>query len=174
MPHLVKMDKKYSKKGLRILAPEVQGSSVEAIETLVKKHKINYPIMKGSTRAPNMKGIPHSVVFNTAGELVFEGHPMDPEFDKSIKKALKDVEVADADADDGGGLFAKPLIAQRIWTNSEGKPLVAAVTAIEGENVMFKLKNGKKIPYPIAKLSEADQKLIKEASPGSDGESEDE
>ena len=46
MPHLVKMDKKYSKKGLRILAPEVQSSSVEAIEKLVKEHKINYPIMK--------------------------------------------------------------------------------------------------------------------------------
>ncbi len=172
MPHLVKMDKKYSKKGLRILAPEVQSSSVEAIEKLVKEHKINYPIMKGSTRAPNMKGIPHSVVFDASGELVFEGHPMSPDFDKAIKKALKDVEVVDED--DDGGLFAKPLIAQRTWTNSEGKPLVAAVTAIEGENVMFKLKNGKKIPYPIAKLSEADQKLIKEASPDSDEETEDE
>ena len=172
MPHLVEMDKKYGKKGLRILAPEVQGSPVEAIEKLVKEHKINYPIMKGSTRAPNMKGIPHSVVFDAAGELVFEGHPMDPEFDKSIKKALKDVKVAKEEEDDGGGLFAKPLIAQRTWTNAEGKPLVAAVVAIEGENVKFKLKNGKETSYPIAKLSEDDQKLIKEASSDSDEEDE--
>ncbi|MDA7881290.1 hypothetical protein N9A94_03210 [Akkermansiaceae bacterium] len=170
MPHLVKMDKKYSDKGLRILAPEVQGSSVEDIEKLVKEHKINYPIMKGSTRAPNMKGIPHSVVFNPAGEIVFEGHPMNPDFDKSIKTALKDVKVADAD--DKGGLFAKPLIAERTWTNSEGKPLVASVIAIKGENVEFKLKTGRKIPYPIAKLSEDDQELIKKASSGSDEDDE--
>jgi len=167
MPHLVQMDKKYGKKGLRILAPEVQGSPVAAIEKLVKEHKITYPIMKGTTNPPSLNGIPHSVVFNAAGELVFEGHPMSPDFDKSIKKALKDVKL---DGGDEGGLFGKPLIAQRTWTNEAGKPLVAAVLAVDGEKVKFKLKNGQETSYPIAKLSEEDQELIKEVSPDSDEE----
>jgi len=158
------MDKKFGKKGLRILAPEVQGSPVESIEKLVEDHKIKYPIMEGSTMAPNMKGIPHSVVFNPAGEIVFEGHPASPDFEKAIKTALKDVDAEEEEEDDEGGFFAKPLIAQRTWTNDEGKPLVAAVLVIGAEKVTFKLKNGQEVPYPIAKLSEADQKLIKEKS----------
>jgi hypothetical protein len=164
------MDKKYGKQGLRILAPEVQGSPVAAIEALAKKHKITYPIMKGTTNPPSLNGIPHSVVFNAAGEVVFEGHPMSPDFDKSIKAALKDVKLDDGGGGDDGGLFAKPLIAQRTWTNTEGKPLVAAVLAVEGEKVKFKLKNGQETNYPIAKLSEEDQELIKDVSPDSDDE----
>ena len=157
------MDKKFGKKGLRILAPEVQNSAVGDIEALVKEHKIEYPIMKGSTRAPNMRGIPHSVVFNAKGDLVFEGHPMSDEFEDSIKDALKEVEAGGGD-DDDNDFFAKfkPLIEERTWTNSEGKPLVASVVAIKEDEVVFKLKNGKEVPYPIAKLSDEDQELIKE------------
>lgn len=156
------MDKKFGKKGLRILAPEVQGSAVGDIEALVKEHKITYPIMKGSTRAPNMRGIPHSVVFNAKGDLVFEGHPMSDEFEDSIKDALKEVDMADeGDEDDFFAKF-KPLIEERKWTNSEGKPLVASVIAIKEDEVVFKLKNGREVPYPITKLSEEDQKLIEE------------
>lgn len=162
------MDKKFGKKGLRILAPEVQGSPVDAIEALVKEHKIEYPIMKGSTRGPNMQGIPHSVVFNAKGDLVFEGHPMSDDFEKSIKEALREVEDEEEDDDDDFWAKRKPLIAERTWTNAEGKPLVAAVVAINDENVTFKLKNGKEVPYPIAKLSEEDQELIKEKAESED------
>lgn len=155
------MDKKFGKKGLRILAPEVQNSAVGDIEALVKEHKISYPIMKGTTRAPNMQGIPHSAVFNAKGELIFEGHPMSDDFEKAIKGALKEVDEPDEKEDD---FFAKPklLFEERTWTNAEGKPLVAAVIALKGDNVIFKLKNGKEVPYLVAKLSEEDQKLIKE------------
>jgi len=156
------MDKKFGKKGLQILAPEVQGSSVDAIEALVKEHKIEYPIMKGSTRGPNMQGIPHSVVFDSYGELVFEGHPMSDDFEKAVKDALRDVKDEEEDDDDDFWNRGKPVIAERTWTNEEGKPLVASVMEIKDEKVVFKLKNGRKVPYPIAKLSEDDQKLIAE------------
>lgn len=167
MPHLVEMDKRYRKKGLRILAPEVQGSTKEAIETVIEDNKVEYPIMKGTQRAPNMKGIPHALVFNAAGEVVFEGHPMNEEFDRSIKKALRDVK-AEAEDEGGDDFWAKdePLIPERMWTNTDGKSVTAAVLSVNGENVRLKLKNGRETDYPLSKLSEEDQELIKGAASG--------
>lgn len=164
------MDKRYGKKGLRILAPEVQGSPVDSIEALVKKHKIEYPIMKGTTRPDGMRGIPHSVVFDAEGELIFQGHPADPEFDKTIKKALRDVKEEEEEEDSFFSKPAEPVIAEREWTNAEGKTITAAVLSIDGETVKFKLKNGRETNYPVAKLSEEDQEFLKEKASESAGD----
>ena len=66
-------------------------------------------------------------------------------------------------------MVSKPLIDKRIWTNSEDKKITASVLSVEGDNVQFKLSSGKKVKYPIAKLSEEDQDLIKEAATKKEG-----
>jgi len=160
MPHLVEVEKKYRKKGLRLIAAEMQNSSKDRIEAIVKEHKIEFTVTNGVRGPVSVRGIPHAIVFGADGKIVFNGHPASEDFEKSIQAAVKDVQAEPEE--EKGGLFAKDLIPERTWTNSEGKPLVAAVTEINGESVIFKLKNGRKVPYAINKLSEEDQKLIKE------------
>ena len=154
MPHLVEVEKKYRNKGLRVIAAEMQNSPKDRIEAIVKEEKMEFTVTKGVRGPVSVRGIPHAIVFN--------GHPASEDFEKSIKAAVKDVEAAPEE--EKGGLFGKELIAERTWTNSEGKPLVASVTEIKDDSVVFKLKNGRKVPYAINKLSEEDQKLIKEHS----------
>ena len=161
MPHLVEMDKKYSRKGLKIIAAEVQGSSKQAIGKIIEENNAGFTVTKGAQGPVSIAGIPHAVAFGADGKLIFKGHPASEEFKDVVKKALKDVEVV---KENPGGLAALgDAIEQRTWTNSEGVKMVAAVTKIDGDKVIFRLqKNGKIVPYPISKLSEEDQKLIKE------------
>ena len=160
MPHLVEMDKKYSRKGLKIIAAEVQGSSKQAIGKIIEENNAGFTVTKGAQGPVSIAGIPHAVAFGADGKLIFKGHPASEEFKDVVKKALKNVEVVE---EDPVGLAALgDAIEQRTWTNSEGVKMVAAVTKIDGDKVIFRLqKNGKIVPYPISKLSEEDQKLIK-------------
>jgi hypothetical protein len=50
------------------------------------------------------------------------------------------------------------------WTNSEGRTIRAGFGGIEGANVVLKMPNGQKIPYPIDKLSPESQKQAKESA----------
>ena len=94
------------KKGLVVVAPEVQGSSPDAIAKIVDEGKIEYTVTQGM-RGPSLgRGIPHMAVFDVHGKLVFSGHPMDPEAEKSIKAALKEVEGGD---EMSSGLAARPV-----------------------------------------------------------------
>ena len=165
MPHLVQMEKKYAKKGLTIVAPEVQGSSVEAIEKMADDKKLNYTITKSISGPSLSRGIPSMAVFDTKGKLVFVGHPMSRDAEKVVKDALKEVKMTDSDSD-AGSIFDKTpdLVAQRTWKNSEGKAIEATLVSLEGNTGHFKFSNGKKFDYDITKLSADDQSVIKEAS----------
>ena len=161
MPHLVEMDKKYSNKGLKIIAAEVQGSSKQAIGKIIEENNAGFTVTKGAQGPVSIAGIPHAVAFGADGKLIFKGHPASEEFKDVVKKALRDVEVVE----ENPGVLAAlgDVIEQRTWTNSEGVKMTAAVTKIDGDKVIFRLqKNGKTVPYLISKLSEEDQKLIKE------------
>ena len=161
------MDKRYKNKGLTVIGEEVQGSSKDDIAAVAKDHRIGFSITKGSTRPSTMKGIPHAVVFDASGKLIFAGHPADDNFDRTVKKALRGV---DADSGSSSGSKSrllpdapKPVIDSRTWTNEAGKKITASVLSIDGDKVKFKLSNGKEVNYPIAKLSDEDQELIKES-----------
>ena len=162
MPHLVELEKKYRKRGLRVIAAEMQNSSKDRIEAIVKEHKMEFTVTNGVRGPVSVRGIPHAIVFDSDGKIVFNGHPASEDFEKSIKSAVKNVQAEPEEEE--GGLFAKDLIPERTWTNSEGKPLVASVTEIKADSVVFKLKNGHKVPYAIDKLSQEDQKLIEETA----------
>ncbi|MDB4747684.1 hypothetical protein OAG12_03130 [Akkermansiaceae bacterium] len=157
MPHLVKMDKKMKPKGLSIIAAESQNTPEDTIKEILDEHKAEFTVSRQITSPIQSRGIPHSYVFDVAGQLIFQGHPMDPDFEKVIKKALRDFDAEPAEPEEEGDIFP-----ERTWTNSEGKPLIAAITEINGGQVTFKLKNGRKVAYDISKLSQEDQKLIEE------------
>jgi len=144
-------------KGLSIIAAESQNTPEDTIKGILDEHKAEFTVSRQITSPIQSRGIPHSYVFDVEGQLIFQGHPMDPDFEKVIKKALRDFNAEPDEPEEKGDIFP-----ERTWTNSEGKPLIAAITAINGDQVTFKLKNGRKVAYDISKLSEEDQKLIKE------------
>ena len=161
MPHLVQMDKKYSKKGMVMVGAEVQGSSPDAIKKMAADHKLQFTITKGISGPSLSRGIPHTAVFDVKGELVYHGHPSNPATEKAIKDALKDATPDTASA--GNDPFAKPkyLVDERTWTDKEGRTLKAAMISLEGNNGKFRFPNGRTFNFDITKLSEEDQTLIK-------------
>ncbi|NCG27335.1 MAG: hypothetical protein GWP42_07320, partial [Verrucomicrobiales bacterium] len=177
MPHLVQMDRKYSKKGMVLIGAEVQGSAPDAIEKAVDDHKLKFTVTKGVSGPSLSNGIPHMAVFGVDGNLVYHGHPSNPETEKAIKTALKDVKdggLSDS-AESGTDPFARPkyLVNERTWTNADGRKLVAALISLDGEEGKFRFTNGREFDYDISKLSTDDQELIQSKS-GSETEEEEE
>ncbi len=159
LPHLAQMDKRYRDDGLLIIGAESQNHSKDQIEPLVKKNKIEYTITSGARGPINFSGIPHAFVFDVAGKLIFEGHPGEEEFERTIKKALREVGESDSETPVASG----NLFETRTWTNSEGKELNAAVREATETEVTFVMFAGKVVKYPLDKLSEESQKEIKDA-----------
>ena len=160
------MDKKYKKRGLTVVAPEVQGTGVEQLKEFVKDRKINYTVTKSISGPRLGNGIPRMAVFNTKGKLVFAGHPRDKNAEKAIKAALREVK----DTDSGSSslsIFDKKketnLVDERTWTNAEGKSIKATLVSLDDKTGHFKFPNGKKFDYDITKLSEDDQLVIETA-----------
>lgn len=50
------------------------------------------------------------------------------------------------------------------WTNAEGVSIKAGFGGVNGQSVIFKMPNGTKVEYPIAKLSPESQKLVAECA----------
>lgn len=91
LPGLAKMAKSGEKKGLVVVGLERQLSTKEAILKVLKEAKVEYPVMSGGSAPGNTGGIPHACVFDTTGKLVYSGHPHDEDFERAVKKALRDV-----------------------------------------------------------------------------------
>lgn len=91
LPELAKMAKSGEKKGLVVVGLESQGSAKEAILKVLDAAKVKYPVMAGGS-APNSPGtIPYACVFNAEGKLVWNGNPHDEDFERAVKKALREV-----------------------------------------------------------------------------------
>jgi hypothetical protein len=177
MPQLVALHKRKADKGLAVIGMHVQNATDDEINKVIKDMKIKFPVVKGGSTPGRGNGIPHSVVFDSAGKMVFEGHPSEKGFEKAVDTALK--AVAGGAGGSSSGLGPKPgsgltpsktdakplaLIAEREWTNADGKKMSAALISLSGNNATFKMKTGKTFTYDITKLTEEDQTAIKEAA----------
>ena len=167
MPQLAKMEESFGDKGLKVIAAEVKGSSKDTIGKILEKTNANFSVTKGATGPVSITGMPYAVAFGANGKLIFNGHPESEEFQGAVKEALKKVKVVKKDlvvvAKEDKPTVSGEVIGERTWTNSEGAEMVASVLKIEGDKVLSRLKkNGKEVPYLIDKLSEEDQKLLKE------------
>ena len=89
LPDMAKLAKRYEKKGLVVLGFERQQGSKEEILKLLKPARVQYPVFSGGSAGVESKGIPHACVFGADGKLIWHGHPMDKEFEDSVKDALK-------------------------------------------------------------------------------------
>lgn len=91
LPELARMAKSGVRKGLVVVGFECQGSSKEDILKVLKSARVEYPVMTGASAPGGTGGIPHVCVFDVTGKLVFDGSPQDEDFEKAVKKALRDV-----------------------------------------------------------------------------------
>lgn len=94
LPDLAKMAKSGEKKGLVVVGLERQQSTKEAILKVLKSSKVEYPIQSGGSAPGSTGGIPHVCVFDVTGKLVFNGNPHDEDFERAVKKALREVKEA--------------------------------------------------------------------------------
>jgi hypothetical protein len=176
MPQLAALDKRYGKKGFQLIGIHAQSGSDEEILAVVKQTKVKFPIARDGSSAVNFSGIPHMFIFNPKGELVFEGHPAGGEADKIIRKELRNVNLPDDDDEDSAFGPKKdpraPLVAERTWTSSDGRTLVATLISVENGTGRFKRKSGETFSLPLARLAAADQKVIKDAEAAAAGEGE--
>ena len=90
LPGLAKMAKSGEKKGLVVVGLERQNSAKEDILKVLKSARVEYPVMSGGSAPGNTGGIPHACVFDVTGKLVFSGSPHDEDFERAVKKALRD------------------------------------------------------------------------------------
>jgi len=90
LPDLAKMAKSGEKKGLAVIGLERQNSSKEDILKVLKSAKVEYPVMSGGSAPGGTGGIPHVCVFDVTGKIVFNGNPHDEEFEKAVKKAMRE------------------------------------------------------------------------------------
>ncbi len=91
LPDLAKMAKAGEKKGLVVVGLERQQSAKEDILKVLKTARVEYPVMAGGSAPGGTGGIPHVCVFDVTGKLVFNGNPHDENFERAVKKALRDI-----------------------------------------------------------------------------------
>lgn len=91
LPELAKMARSGEKRGLVVVGLERQQSPKDVILKILKSARVEYPVMSGGSAPGGTGGIPHACVFDVTGKLVFNGNPHDEEFERSVKKALRQV-----------------------------------------------------------------------------------
>lgn len=156
--HLNKLNEEYCAKGLTIIGAEVYHSGKTQIAEVLKKQKVGFSITDGVIGPISISGLPYSVVFAPDGRLVYHGHPNDPRFEAEIKAATADVKI---NKNVAVRIAEESVIPQRRWTDSTGRQMLASVSKVEEDRVYFQTKSGKVVAYEIKKLSEQDQRFIK-------------
>jgi len=156
LPHLAELDKRFRDKGLCIIGAESQGSTKEAIKPLLDAAKVHYPITAGASGPIAFNAIPRCFIFDSQGALVYDGYPAGPDFEKTIKDSLtkaKASAVGEAPTT-APPVASAPVVPTRVWTNSDGHEIRAAVSKIDATSVTFLMPNAKEVVYPLDKLSE--------------------
>jgi hypothetical protein len=166
---LADLDKRYRGKGLQMIGAHVQQGTPEEIKKVAAKAGAKFTMTNGASGPSGMSGIPHAVLFDAEGKMIFDGHPAGGEFEKLLKREVRDLGKS---GDDKPGALApstgKPtvLVEEREWTNTEGNKMKAALVSVQGDTAVFKRADGKTFNYAVSKLNDDDQKLIKEAGQG--------
>jgi len=85
---------------------------------------------------------------------------------KKITEWISEGASFDKDAPKMTAVPAKKVLPPIMsWTNAEGKTIKAGFVRLEGENVVLRMPaNAAEVAYPLAKLSEASQKLARDCA----------
>ena len=89
IPHLIEMHKDHASQGLVIVS--LTNEPKEKVEPFVKQMGMTYAIGGGSTSGKdyNVRGIPHALLINPAGNVVWTGHPLASELHEALHTQLE-------------------------------------------------------------------------------------
>ena len=91
LPDMAKLAKSNENKGLVVVGLECQNSPKEQILKILKSARVKYPVMAGGSAPAGTGTIPHACVFDATGKLVWTGNPHDADFERAVKKALREI-----------------------------------------------------------------------------------
>jgi hypothetical protein len=135
MPHLVKWNEELGDSGLAVIGLHVQNAAAEAVRAKAKSLGVRFAVTNGGSIAGvKVSGIPHCVLFDHTGKMVFDGHP------KDVEKKLRDA-FADMLADETGGKPSKAVSAalNGFRTGSSPAELLRRMTLLrDGSDVSAK------------------------------------
>ena len=88
IPHLIELNKKVAGKGVVIMG--LTNEPKEKVEPFAKELSMDYAIggESASGKDYGVTGIPTAFIVDTAGMITWQGHPMDPAFEKSLEEQL--------------------------------------------------------------------------------------
>jgi len=88
IPHLIELQKKYAEKGIVIIG--LTNEPKEKVEPFAKELSMDYAIGGASTSGKDygVTGIPTAFIVDTAGMITWQGHPMNPGFEKALEEQL--------------------------------------------------------------------------------------
>lgn len=89
IPHMIKLANKYKDKAVPFIAISVDNSS-EPVKAMVKSKGITYNVGmdNGLSNKYPVNGIPSAFIIGRSGQIVWQGHPMQPDFESALVNAL--------------------------------------------------------------------------------------
>lgn len=104
-----------------------------------------------------------SFVAGTDYTAMAKARRWDREFEKTVAAAKAVLPVADAgsgDKSESGEKKAAEMARDfKSWTNTDGQTIKAELIRVDVDQVFFRLEDGKVVPYPLSKLTEASRRL---------------
>jgi thiol-disulfide isomerase/thioredoxin len=89
IPHMIELANKYKNKAVPFIALSTDRSS-EPVKKMVKDKGITYYVGmdNGLSEEYSVRGIPSAFIIDRSGQVVWQGHPMKPDFETAIINAL--------------------------------------------------------------------------------------
>jgi cytochrome c biogenesis protein CcmG/thiol:disulfide interchange protein DsbE len=89
IPHLIQLHEKYAKDGVVIVG--LTDEPKDKVEPFAKKMNMTYIVGYGSPTgdAYGVEGIPTAFVIGPEGKVVWSGHPMDENFEKTLEGLVR-------------------------------------------------------------------------------------
>jgi thiol-disulfide isomerase/thioredoxin len=104
IPDLIKLQRQYRNKGLRIVGVTYPPEKISEVRSFVRKLKVNYPVAIGTKETKSLftpsETLPMTVVVDSSGEVrdVIEGIMYPEEFDQKVRPLLHSNEVSQAES----------------------------------------------------------------------------
>ena len=152
IPHLNALSKKYPDLPMIGLTSE-PASSIKKLKAFAKRMKMSYYVGVNRSLGSEIgvRGIPHAVVVDFVGDIIWSGHPSNNAFEASMKKALAEW----------------PLAGVKLPTLGKTVRAILAGTAPGGVKKLLSMRS-KEAREARAVLDKAAAKMLKSALAGKD------
>ncbi len=90
IPHVSKINTTYGRRGLAVIGAHAQGNARREAVSIARQQGANYTIIaRAAVPGVSFNGIPHAVVFDHTGTVLWHGHPRDRAMEQAIVAGLK-------------------------------------------------------------------------------------